>query len=201
MTTLDKLSVLTSHEETNRMLMKAYNETGFVIIASVDDDGLPMAYTVGLTEKFNHEELLLLGIESTSAVKIINSIVSDIAIGFSINYKTIYSGLLGKNYLCLFTPANVGKLPVVTAIYGTTDVALMIAADSDNSLPGLDADVKIEDLDFNYYALKEYLVKELTDDCFVDEIEDVMFIKYDRRDCLVEMQMKIVPYEGSYNGL
>lgn len=198
MTTLEKLGKLTNDININNTLQEQFVQYGYVVVNTLDEEtGIPMIYTVGLTEKFNQPELAILGLEYKEGNNVINSIVADIDKGFSINHKTIYNGLLGKNYTCFFTDGNIGKFPVVTAIYGVTDISVMIPSDENYCLPGLDRDIDVESLSIDYRSLEPFLTKgEILNDTFVDDIIDVMDIHYEKEGDLVKMNMSLRPYEG-----
>ncbi|MBC8143777.1 MAG: DUF4262 domain-containing protein [Armatimonadetes bacterium] len=76
-----------------------------VVIVPEDDEGVGFAYTVGLTYRFAHAEIIIFGLSNEVMHSILNVVGTDIKNGKRFVANTQVGGIV-EGYDCAFAPVN-----------------------------------------------------------------------------------------------
>ncbi len=146
-----------------------FKRDGYIVIGTIIEDIL-VTYSVGLSERFNHPEIVVLGVVNKTAAIIINSIVDKIKEGLGIDARMVYKVILGNEIKCLFTEARTEHLNVLNYIYPDKEnkALALVYGDKNNKIYGLDTGKEIiptEPIYSNFIKLK------MNSTCFHKEVE------------------------------
>ena len=146
-----------------------FKRDGYIVIGTIIE-GVLVTYSVGLSERFNHPEIVVLGVVNKTAAKIINFIVAKIKEGLVIDTRMIYGDILGNEIKCLFTEAQSEHLNVLNYIYPDKEnkALALVCGDKNNKIYGLDTGKEImptEPIYSNFIKLK------MNPACFHNEVE------------------------------
>ena len=146
-----------------------FKRDGYIVIGTIIE-GVLVTYSVGLSERFNHPEIVVLGVVNKTAANKINYIVDKIKEGLVIDTRMVYRDILGNGIKCLFTEAQSEHLNVLNYIYPDKEnrALALVCGDKNNKIYGLDTGKEImptEPIYSNFIKLK------MNPTCFHKEVE------------------------------
>lgn len=133
---------------------ESFEKKGYVNIGT-EIDGFKVTYSVGLSERYKHPEIIIVGVDHLVAHDIVFNIIKKINNNEPIRAGVIYNDILGNDYKCMFSPAKTKNLNVLNYVYPDSEkeVLLLVTPDANNKLFTLDED---GDPDFYNYMFKVF---------------------------------------------
>ena len=170
MSSMAKIIKLVENGTCNESIALAFKKKGYVNVGT-EIDGFRVTYSVGLSERYKHPEIIIVGVGHLVAHDIVFNIIKKINNNEPIRTGVIYNDILGNDYKCLFGPAKTEKLNVLNYVYPDSEkeVLLLVLPDTNNKLFTLDEDGDPDFYDIMFKIFKKFAKFKVNSKSFINK--------------------------------
>jgi hypothetical protein len=168
MSSIERINKLVENGTYDESMTLVFKEKGYVPI-STGIGGFKVIYSVGLSERYKHPEILIVGDGHLVTYDIIFNIIKKINNNEPIRAGVIYNNILGNGYKCLFGPAKTKNLDVLNYVYPDSEkeVLLLVWPDVNNKLFTLDEDGDPDFYNYMFKIYKKFAKFKVDSKCFI----------------------------------